>query len=116
LLQLLARRRLAGAHRPLDLAFCRRVPHRLMARRHPLQPEVVLDLPHDAFLAPPVLAVAGDAAVVPDAARNDVDVLVLGVGVARHDVLVRVQPHARQIPLADVSPLHVAQLLPRSRR
>ena len=86
------------------------MPHRINARRHLLQPEVPLDLAHDAFLAPPVLAVAGNAAIEADAARHDVDVLVLGVGVAGHDVLVRVQLHARQVPLADVDPLRVSEL------
>jgi len=84
------------------------MPHRLHTRRHPLQPEVALDLPHHPFLAPPVLAVARHAAVVPDAVGHEVNVLVLGVRVPRHHVLVRLQPHAQQVSLADLAPLPIS--------
>lgn len=84
--------------------------HGFPAGRDRLQAEVALDVAHERFLATPVVAVARHAAVVADAVGEQVDVLVLGVGMARQDVLVVVEAHAFQIPLADGAPLVVGEL------
>ena len=93
----------------LDLAFGGGVALGVPARGDGLQAEVALDAAHERFLAPPVLAVAGDAAVEADAAGEDVDVLVLGVGVAGDEVLVLIEAHAVEVALADLAPLLIRQ-------
>ena len=53
-----------------------------------MQPVIALNVSHEGFLPLVVLAVAGHAAVKADAVGQDVDVLVLGVGVAGDDKLI----------------------------
>ena len=78
-----------------------------------LQAEVAFDRAHDDFLAPVVVAVAGNAAIAADAVDQQVHVFMPGVGMAREQVLVVVQAHARQIAARDLRPLGVGQLLSR---
>jgi hypothetical protein len=81
-----------------------------------LQAEVAFDGAHDAFLAPVVVAVAGHAAIAADAVDQQVHMLMPGVGMARQQVLVVVQAHARQIAARDLRPLGVGQQLSRRGR
>nr|WP_264372898.1 hypothetical protein [Janthinobacterium sp. FT14W] len=116
LLQPLPRRGDAGAQACLDLAPARRAARRLDGGAQLLQAEVAFDGAHDAFLAPVVVAVAGHAAIAADAVDQQVHVLMPGVGMARQQVLVVVQAHARQIAARDLCPLGVGQLLSRRGR
>jgi hypothetical protein len=75
-----------------------------------LQAEIPLNLSHDGFLPLVVLAVADDLARVGDSVGQDVDVLVLGVGVPGHDELVICEAHPAQIALPDGLPLLVCEL------
>ena len=95
-LEPLAGGRLTGAHALLDLAFGRGVTLGLLARGHGLEAVLVLDLPHQAFLARVVVPVADHLAVKADAVGQDVDVFVRGVGVAADDVLMIREAHAVQ--------------------
>jgi len=67
LLQPLAGRWHASAQALFDLALGRRVPSDLAGSLHRLQRVVALNLTHQHFLAPVVIAVANDLAVEPDA-------------------------------------------------
>jgi hypothetical protein len=116
LLQLLACRRLAGAQAMFEFALGHGAPFRFAGGPHRLQAEVTLDLPHQDFLAPIVVAVARDGAIKSYAARQQVNVFVLGVVVARDHVLVVAQAHPLQIALADLVPLFVVEMLARSGR
>jgi hypothetical protein len=93
LLQLLAGAGLAGANAVLDLALGRRFALDLDAWRHPCQTEIPLDLSHDGFLPFVVLTVADYPARVGDPVRQDVDVLVFGVGVPGDQELVVLEAH-----------------------
>lgn len=75
-----------------------------------MQPVIPFDLSHDGFLPLVVLPVADHLAGVGDAVRQDVDVLVLGVGVPGDDELVVFEAHPAQIPLSDFPPLLVCEL------
>lgn len=75
-----------------------------------MQAVVPLDLSHDGFLPLVVLPVAHDLPVKPDAVRQDVDVLVLGVGVPGDDELVVGEAHPAQIALPDLPPLLICEL------
>jgi len=110
-LELLPGAGLAGADAALDLALGRGAAVGLDARGHPLQSEVPLDLSHDGFLPLVVLAIADDLAAVGDSVGQDVDVLVVGVGVPGDDELVVSKPHTTQITLRDLPPLLVGQVL-----
>jgi hypothetical protein len=110
LLELLAGAGLASADCALDLALGRRFALGLDARGHTLQAEIPLNLSHDGFLPLVVLAVADDLARVGDSVGQDVDVLVLGVGVPGHDELVICEAHPAQIALPDGLPLLVCEL------
>ena len=74
-----------------------------------MQAEIPLNLSHDGFLPLVVLAVADDLAGMGDPVRQDVDVLVLGVGVPGHDELVICEAHPAQIALPDGLPLLVCE-------
>ncbi len=93
-----------------DLAAGGRAPLRLPARRELLQAELALDRAHQDFLPLVVLGVADDLAGMRDAVGQDVDVLVLGVGMAGDEVLVVRKTHALQILAADGLPLGVAEV------
>ena len=95
LLQALPRRSDAGAQARLDLAPACRAARRLDGGAQLLQAEVAFDRAHDDFLAPVVVAVAGNAAIAADAVDQQVHVFMPGVGMAREQVLVVVQAHAR---------------------
>lgn len=99
-----------GAHGALDLALGGGLALGFAAGSHRLQAVVALDLAHEGFLAPVVLAVADHFAGVGDAVGEDVDVLVLGVGVAGDQVLAAGQAHAAQVAAADLDPLRIAQV------
>lgn len=75
-----------------------------------MQAVIPLDLSHDGFLPLVVLPVADHLAGVGDAVRQDVDVLVLGVGVPGDDELVVLEAHPAQIALPDFPPLLVCEL------
>lgn len=75
-----------------------------------MQAVIPLDLSHDGFLPLVVLPVADHLAGVRDAVRQNVDVLVLGVGVPGDDELVIGKAHPAQIPLPDLPPLLVCEL------
>ena len=75
-----------------------------------MQAEIPLNLSHDGFLPLVVLAVADDLARVGDSVGQDVDVLVLGVGVPGDDELVVFEAHPAQIPVPDFPPLLVREL------
>ncbi len=93
-----------------DLAAGGRATLRLPARRELLQAEVALDGAHEDFLPLVVLGVADDLAGVRDAVGQDVDVLVLGVGMTGDEVLVFRKTHALQILATDGLPLAVAEV------
>jgi hypothetical protein len=109
LLQPLPRGRLTGPQVLLNLTPSRRFALDLDARCHPLQPVLPLDLTHDHLLALVVVAVAGHATVESDAVRQDMDMLMAGVGVPRHHKLVIVQPHTIHISLANLPPLLISE-------
>lgn len=75
-----------------------------------MQAVVPLNLSHDGFLPLVVLAVADDLARVGDSVDQDVDVIVLGVGVPGDDELVICEAHPAQIALSDLPPLLVCEL------
>lgn len=75
-----------------------------------MQAEIPLNLSHDGFLPLVVLAVADDLARVGDTVGQDVDVLVLGVGVPGDDELVVLEAHPAQITLPDFPPLLIRKL------
>lgn len=112
LLQALARGGLAGAQAFFNLAPGRRVSQHFGGRLHALQIMFALDGTHQHFLAPIVMAVRGDAAVETDAVDQQVHVRMLGVGVARDQILVVFQSHAAQVVLRDLLPLLVGHALP----
>ena len=74
-----------------------------------MQPVIPFQLAHDGFLPLVVLAVAGHAAVKADAVGQDVNVFVLGVGVAGDDKLVFFQAHAVHVALSNLAPLLICE-------
>ena len=66
-----------------------------------MQAEIPLNLSDDRFLPLVVLAIADDFAAVGDSVGQNVDVLMLGVGVPGHHKLVICKAHAAQIALCD---------------
>jgi hypothetical protein len=78
----------ASADARLNFTLGRRFALGLNARGDPLQSVIPFQLAHDGLLPLVVLAVGSHAAVKSDAIRQDVDVFVFGVGVARHDKLI----------------------------
>lgn len=60
----------------------------LQRRQYRLQAELALDLAHQHFLAPVLVAVTRDGAIELDPVGQQVNVFVLGVVVPRNDVLV----------------------------
>jgi len=88
----------------------------LDARRKLLQIELALDRAHEEFLALVVLGITDDLAGMGDAVGEDMDVLVLGVGVASHQILVVEELHADQVAPANVGPLGVGEFFSRRRR
>jgi len=76
-----------------------------------LQVELALDRAHEALLALVVLGITDDLAGVGNPIGEDMDVLVLGVGVAGHQILVVEELHADQVATADVCPLGVGEFL-----
>jgi hypothetical protein len=113
LLELHAGGDLAGADLLFDLAFGGGAARGLGAGGELLQAVVALDGAHEGFLALVVLGIADDFTSMGDSVGQDVDVLVLGVGVAGDEVLVVTEFHADQILAADVGPLGVAEFLAR---
>jgi len=93
-----------------DLAAGGRAALRLDARGELLQAEVAFDRAHEHFLALVILGVADDLAGMGDPVGQDMNVLVLGVGVAGDEVLVVDQIHALQILAADALPLNVREV------
>jgi len=81
------------------------------ARTELLQVEFALDRAHEDFLALVVLGITDDLACVGDSVGEDMDVLVLGVGVTGDKVLVVEELHAGQVAAADVGPLGVGEFL-----
>jgi hypothetical protein len=79
-------------------------------RANAQQVKVSLNLAHQHFVAPIVIAVGCDIAVEADAVHQQVHVFVLGVHVARHQVLIVFQSHAMQVALCDPLPLFVIQM------
>ena len=86
------------------------MPCNLAGSLHGPQRIVALNLAHQRFLAPVVVAVANDLAVEPYAIDQQVNVFVLGVDMARYQVLVFVQAHTTQVSLADFDPLRIRQM------
>ena len=103
-------RDVGGADLLFDLAAGGGTTLRLDAGHELLQAEVALDRPHKDFLPLVILGVADDLAGMRDAVGQDVDVLVLSVGVAGDEVLVVDQIHAVQILAADVLPLNIGEV------
>ena len=99
-----------GADLLFDLAAGGSAPLGLDAGRELLQAEVALDGAHEDFLPLVVLGVADDLAGMGDAVGQDVDVFVLGVGVAGDEVLVLGKTHAGQILTADGLPLGIGEV------
>jgi len=110
LLQLHAGRDVVRADLLFDLAAGGRAALRLDARGELLQAEVAFDRAHEHFLALVILGVADDLAGMGDPVGQDMNVLVLGVGVAGDEVLVVDQIHALQILAADALPLNVREV------
>ena len=96
-----------GADLLFDLAAGGGAALGLLAGSELLQAVVTLDGAHEDLLPLVVLRVADDLAGMGDAVGQDVDVLVLGVGVAGDEVLVVDQIHSRQVLAADGLPLSV---------
>jgi hypothetical protein len=71
---------------------------------------IALDLAHQRFLPRIVLALADHLALVRDPVCQNMNVLMLGVGVPGHDVLVVREPHALQILAADGAPLGIGEV------
>lgn len=109
LLQLLFGRSRAGAQSLFDFALGRRTADRFDAGRYLYQAVVFFEFPHEAFLASPVVAVADHVAVEPDAVGQDVDVFMVGVGVAGDDELVIRKAHAVEVAVTDLPPLVIGQ-------
>jgi hypothetical protein len=116
LLELLASRRLASADALLDLTFRRRFALGLDAGRYLLQPIFPLDLAHDDFLSPVVVAIASNAAIKADAVGQDMDMLMLGIDMPGYDELVFIEPHAFHVAFSYLPPLLVRDLFSRCRR
>jgi len=76
-----------------------------------LEMKLALDRAHEKFLALVVLGITHDLAGVSDPIGEDMDVLVLGVGVTGDEVLVVEELHAGQVAPADVCPLGVGEFL-----
>jgi hypothetical protein len=96
-----------------EFALGRRAPLGQQGGLYRLQAEVTLNLAHQHFLAPVVVAVARDKSIEPDPICQQVNVFVLGVVVPRNEVLVVVQAHAMQVTLADRTPLVVGEMFAR---
>jgi len=94
LLELHAGGDVVGADLLFDLAAGGGTALGLLARGELLQAVVTLDGAHEDFLPLVVPRVADDLAGMGDAVGQDVDVLVLGVGVAGDEVLVVDEVHA----------------------
>ena len=105
-----------GADLLFDLAAGGGAALGFLARGKLLQAEVALDDAHEDFLPLVVPGVADDLADMGDAIRQDVDVLVLGVGVAGDEVLVVDEVHAGQILAADGLPLRIGEVFSGSGR
>ena len=113
LLELDPGRGVLGADLLFDLAAGRGAALRLEAGGELLQAEVALDGTHEDFLALVVLGVADDLAGMSDPVGQNMNVLVLGVGVAGDEVLVVDEVHAVQIAAADFLPLGVGEVFSR---
>ncbi|NUZ09010.1 hypothetical protein HQN59_25035 [Schlegelella sp. ID0723] len=111
LLQLNPGRGLGGAQLLFDFAAGGRFSLGFDTRRELAQPEIAFDRAHEHFLTRVVLRVAHHrAGPRGDAVGQDVDVLVLGIGVPGNDVLVVDETHANQVAPADLYPLIVVEL------
>lgn len=115
LLQLYAGRNVLRADLLFDLAAGGGSTLGFDTRRELLQAEIALDRAHQNLLPLVILGIADDQAREGDPVGQDVDVLVLGIGVAGDEVLVFCETHAFQVSAADGLPLRVAQVLSRCR-
>ena len=104
---------ISGAHLRFDLAFGGGSARGFDTGRELLQTKLALDSAHERFLALVVLGVADDQTRIGNAVGQDVNVLVLGVGVPGDEVLVVGEFHAGQVLAADVGPLGVGEVFTR---
>ena len=96
-----------------DLAAGGGSPLRVDAGAELFEMELALDRAHEDFLALEVLGITDDLASVGDPVGQDMDVLVLGVGVAGDEILVVEELHAGEVAPADVGPLGVGEFFAR---
>ena len=81
-----------------------------------MQAIFLFKLPHNNFLSFVIQAIARYAAIKTNPVRQDVNVLVLRIRVPGDHVLIMVEAHALQIPLAYFPPLFIRQMLTSSGR
>jgi len=105
---------ISGANLRFDLAFGGGSALGFDTGRQLLQAEFALDSAHERFLALVVLGVADHQTRIGNSVGQDVNVLVLGVGVPGNDVLVVGEFHAGQVLAADVGPFGVGELFTKS--
>ena len=105
-----------GLPRPLirsNFALRGRAFGAFLGRFHLLQPEVLLKLAHEGILARIVSAVGHYAAGVCHPVGDDVNVLMVAVGVPDDEGLAVLKTHRLQVAVADGSPLVVGQVFTR---